>query len=70
MSTDDEIRRLRAQGMGMLDVSKRLNVSLSRVAAVAKQKPAPVTPFADAAPPSALSRCARRSPSCAQSRLR
>lgn len=47
MSTDDEIRRLRAQGMGMLDVSKKLNVSLSRVAAVAKQKPAPVTPFAD-----------------------
>ena len=29
--------------MGMLDVSKKLNVSLSRVAAVAKQKPAPVT---------------------------
>ena len=48
MSVDDEIKRLRAQGMGMLDVSKRLNVSLSRVADVSKQKPAPpATPFAD-----------------------
>lgn len=45
---DDEIRRLRAQGMGMLDVAKKLGVPLSRVAEVAKQKPAPTaTPFAD-----------------------
>lgn len=45
---DDEIRRLRAQGMGMLDVAKKLGVPLARVADVSKQKPVPTaTPFAD-----------------------
>lgn len=46
MSVDDEIKRLRAQGMGLLEVAKKLGVPLARVAEVAKQKPARI-PFAD-----------------------
>lgn len=46
MTIDDEIRRLRAQGMGLADVARRLGVTISRVNQVDKQKPAP-TPFAD-----------------------
>jgi len=42
MAIDDEIRRLRAQGMGLADVARRLGVTISRVNQVDKQKPTPV----------------------------